>query len=209
MTLARRVLAAAAFVVAAIAATGCAATGPSGGWLGMHGRTIEDGGETLGVEVLCLDDDSPLHAAGVRKGDLVVSLDGDGPLTADDLVARVRAAGWERPVRLGIDSDGDERTIDVVPGPGKRVMRISFFLPLVISWQPDDGRLAFFPLTPLSVGIGPDHDGARVLGCVGWEGSPDRADLYLGVVSFGTGYREANRTEVEAGARTEVGAVPR
>ncbi|HEU4394566.1 MAG TPA: hypothetical protein VFS92_03310, partial [Planctomycetota bacterium] len=71
------------------------------------------------------------------------------------------------------------------------------------------GHLTFFPFTPLSVGIGPDHDGATVLGCVGWTGRPDRADLWLGVFSIGTGFRGTSPPRVEVGAETAVGALPR
>jgi membrane-associated protease RseP (regulator of RpoE activity) len=211
MTAIRRAATLLFLVAVGAAATGCASTGPSGGWLGVTGRTIEDDstGLPLGVEVVEIEDDSPLAEAGVKKGDVIVTLDGAGPLSAAELVSRARAAGWERPVKVLYESGGEEREVEVVPAPGDRVFTLRFFIPFIVSWDESSGHLAFFPLTPLSVGIGPDHDGATVLGCVGWTGTPERADLWLGVFSIGTGFRGTSPPRVDAGARTEVGALPR
>jgi membrane-associated protease RseP (regulator of RpoE activity) len=210
MTAIRRALAAAGFVLVALVAAGGASTGP-GGWLGVTGRTIEDDstGLPLGVEVVEIEEDSPLAEAGVKKGDVIVSLDGAGPLSAAELVNRARAAGWERPVRVLYESGGAEHEVEVVPAPGDRMITIRFFLPFVVSWDSGPGSLRFFPLTPFSVDLGPDRHGATVLNCVGWTGSPDRADLWLGVFSIGTGFRGTSPPRVEAGAETAVGALPR
>ena len=210
MTAVCRALAAAALVLVALVAAGCA-SGPSGGWLGVHGRTIEDGstGLPLGVEVTEFEDDSPLAEAGVKKGDVIVTLDGAGPLSMAELVSRARDAGWERPVRVVYESGGAELAVDVVPAPGHRTIKLAFFLPFIVSWDADAGSLKFFPLTPLWIGFGPDCSGATVLNCVGWTGSPHNADLQLGVFSVGTGFRGAGPPRVEAGAKTEVGALPR
>ena len=211
MTALRRLLAAAGFALVALVAAGCASTGPSGGWLGVTGRTIEDDstGLPLGVEVVEIEDDSPLAEAGVKTGDVIVTIDGAGPLSASELVSRARAAGCERPVKVLYESGGAEHEGEVVPAPGSRMLRLAFFIPFVVSWDPEAGSLRFFPLTPLSVGLGPDHHGATVLNCVGWTRSPEEAQLSLGVVRIGTGYRGWPADEAPARQDSEVGALPR
>ena len=211
MTAGPRFLAAAGFALVAIVAAGCASSGPSGGWLGVTGRTIEDGstGLPLGVEVVAIEDDSPLAEAGVKQGDVIVTLDGAGPLSASELVNRARAAGCERPVKVLYESGGAEHEVEVVPLPGSRILRLAFFIPFIVSWDADAGSLKFFPLTPLSVGLGPDHHGATVLNCVGWMRGPEEAELSLGVVRIATGYRGWPADEAPARPDSEVGALPR
>jgi len=204
-------LSAAAVLLAALAAAGCASRGPSGGWLGVHGHTLEDTetGLPIGVEVSRIEEGSPLEGSGVRSGDLIVALDGEGPLTAAELIERVKTAGWERPVRLAVETAGEVREVAVVPAPGERVLRLGITVPGLFSWDERTGRATLLSLSVLSFGLGPDRDGGTLLGCVGWTGTPERADLWLGVVSFGTGFRRSNAREVEAGAGTEVGSLPR
>ena len=211
MTAIRRLLAAAGFLLVAIVAAGCASTGPSGGWLGVTGRTIEDDstGLPLGVEVVEIEEFSPLAEAGVKKGDVIVSLDGAGPLSAAELVSRARAAGCERPVKVLYESGGAEHEVEVVPAPGSRMLRLALFIPFIVSWDADAGSLRFLTLTPLSVGLGPDHHGATVLNCVGWTRSPEEAQLSLGVVRIGTGYRGLPADQAPARPDSQVGALPR
>ncbi|HET9822784.1 MAG TPA: S1C family serine protease [Burkholderiaceae bacterium] len=76
-------------------------------WLGINGTEL--GGR---VHVLRVTEDSPAEAAGVRAGDVVVSIDGERVSTLDALWSRLWSGGPPaRSVTLEIDREGARHTL--------------------------------------------------------------------------------------------------
>lgn len=194
----RRFPGAACLALAAFLVTGCASpSSPPGGSLGMHGRTVAEGeeGDRAEVEILSLDERSPLLGAGVRTGDRIVSVEGGSPGSAADLVGRLHAAGCANPIRLGIRSGEATREVEVVPSPCRRTFRIGLGVPFL--FRLDGDGLELLPVSLVEIGFGPDAKGLVLLSCVGYRRRPDRADVLLGPLSTGTGHR------IEAPAKGE------
>ncbi len=88
-------------------------------WIGVRGRTITSGGEAGGLErprgyrVRSVFPGSPAARAGLRPGDLIVSLDG-APIESEDAFETALAGrGPGRPMRLVLRNAGAERTVTV------------------------------------------------------------------------------------------------
>lgn len=88
------------------------------------GVTIEDmttadleaaGGGRHGVRITGVEADSPAAEAGLQKGDLVVSLDGNDVRSARQFSRLVRETAPSRSVALGIVRGGQRQTIEVTP----------------------------------------------------------------------------------------------
>jgi membrane-associated protease RseP (regulator of RpoE activity) len=172
----------AAALAAAFLAAGCASS--LGGTLGVCGRT--HGG---GVEVLHLLDNSPLEARGVRKGDVIVSVAGEPVADARDLGDRVRAAGFERPIRVGVRTGDSLREIDVVPAEARRVLKFGFLIPFVGGWDGENDTATVGQASLLKVGVGPDQKGLWLASCVGWWSRPEGWDVSLVVLTTGSSFR--------------------
>ncbi len=187
MRLLSRLVAAAALAVLACVGTGCVSGIPSGATLGIDGITVvdDDGGEVVGVLVRQLHEKSPLVAEGVRRGDILTSVDGESTGRAAELSKRIFAAGWEKPVRLGVRRGDAEREIEILPAPCYRRFRIGIFIPFLWGTQGDVVEV----VDPYLVGIGtgPDTKGCLLLSCVGFMSYPESNAVFLGVLYVGTG----------------------
>ena len=75
-----------------------------GEYFGLSGRT--------GVLITSVTDDSPAAKAGLKAGDVILSLDGDAIDGTGELARTIREAD-EGPMRIGILRDRQERTITV------------------------------------------------------------------------------------------------
>jgi membrane-associated protease RseP (regulator of RpoE activity) len=174
----------AAALAAAFLAAGCASS--LGGTLGVRGRTL-DGAE--GVEVVRLVDGSPLEAKGVKRGDIIVSLGGEPVASDRDLQARIRAAGFENAVRLGVRQGDSLREIDVVPAEARRTFKIGFMIPFVGGWDGENDTATLGQASLLKVGVGPDQKGLWLASCVGWWSRPEGWDVSLVVLTTGSSFR--------------------
>ena len=72
-------------------------------------------GRTTGLEVVQLLDGSPAAAAGVRAGDVILSLDGRPIAGVGDLQRSLVGDLVDRPVQLTIERDGSVAEIDIRP----------------------------------------------------------------------------------------------
>jgi S1-C subfamily serine protease len=72
-------------------------------------------GRTTGLEVVQLLDGSPASAAGVRAGDVIVSLDGRPISGVGDLQRALVGDLVDRPVPITIERDGTVAEVDVRP----------------------------------------------------------------------------------------------
>jgi len=74
-----------------------------------------------GLVVVDVVKGGPAEAAGVRQGDVIVSLDGRETVELNDFMSRVQAAGVGAAVTLGIDRAGQMRqvkaTLEAMPSP--------------------------------------------------------------------------------------------
>ncbi len=75
-----------------------------GEYFGLSGRT--------GVLVTSVKEDSPAASAGLRAGDVILTLDGETIDGTGDLARKIREAD-EGPMRIGILRDRQERTVTV------------------------------------------------------------------------------------------------
>jgi S1-C subfamily serine protease len=84
---------------------------PKIGYLGVSGTQPTVG--RAGALVTQVEDGSPAHDAGIKRGDLITSLDGAPISSLVDLIARVRATAPGTTVTLEVVRDGATITIDV------------------------------------------------------------------------------------------------
>jgi serine protease Do len=87
-------------------------------WIGVRGRTVtsgESGGldRPRGYRVRSVFPGSPAARAGIRSGDLVVSLDGNPIESEDAFETALASRGPGRPMRLVVRNSGGERTVTV------------------------------------------------------------------------------------------------
>ena len=87
-------------------------------WIGVRGRTVtsgESGGvdRPRGYRVRSVFPGSPAARAGIRSGDLVVSLDGSPIESEDAFETALASRGPGRPMRLVLRNSGGERTVTV------------------------------------------------------------------------------------------------
>ncbi|MBX6375747.1 MAG: trypsin-like peptidase domain-containing protein, partial [Acetobacteraceae bacterium] len=87
------------------------AGGLFGGWRG--GQSAAGAARGGGVEVVEVLPGSPAERAGLRPGDMVVSLEGERVTSGRDLIRRVAALPPGQTVRLEVDRDGRTRQIEV------------------------------------------------------------------------------------------------
>jgi serine protease Do len=91
-------------------------------WLGVYTQTLSESlREGLdyrgdGIAVTRVVDDSPAERAGVRKGDIIVSLNDRTINSSTELMNEVRAARTGQRVALEIFRDGARRTLSVTLG---------------------------------------------------------------------------------------------
>ena len=84
--------------------------------------TVERGKQTLQIKlppmpfgIDYVEKGSPAEAAGLKKGDVITSINGAPANRFADLTAATRRATEADPLKLGISSGGQERTISLVP----------------------------------------------------------------------------------------------
>lgn len=92
-------------------------------YLGIVGTTVSPelaAEEKLTVEEGAFVSDvtpgSGAAKAGIRKGDVVTSLDGEPVRSMDDLILQVRRKAVGDTVKLTVVRDGEELSVDVVAG---------------------------------------------------------------------------------------------
>ncbi|QDG53636.1 DegQ family serine endoprotease [Persicimonas caeni] len=94
------------------------------GWLGVMIQTVTDDlarafdlpKNTDGVIVSDVEPNSPAAEAGLRRGDVIVSLDGKSIDSASNLRNRVALTAPGTTVEMGVLRDGDQQTIEVELG---------------------------------------------------------------------------------------------
>lgn len=75
------------------------------------GVTVEQG-----VVVLAVEDDGPAEEAGIRAGDIMVSLDGEPLASAEQLLAALRAFDPGETVVSGVVREGEELEVEITLG---------------------------------------------------------------------------------------------
>lgn len=83
---------------------------PSTPRLGLHIQDLENG---KGVKVTGVDEDSPAEKAGIRKDDIISSIDGDAVNSVDEMPAKVRAFHAGDTVKLTYQRSGRTETAEV------------------------------------------------------------------------------------------------
>jgi serine protease Do len=74
----------------------------------------DDGAEVpIGAEVTGLQDTSAMAEAGAQEGDIIISIEGQDVLTAEDLLAVLRSFRAGDTIEILIDRDGEEVVIEV------------------------------------------------------------------------------------------------
>ncbi len=84
-------------------------------WLGLRGATLTSdrtrlSSRGIGMKVKSVYPDSPAEAAGLERGDVVVSLDGRPIDSREDFETALTALGPGREVTLGVKRQGHERS---------------------------------------------------------------------------------------------------
>jgi serine protease Do len=101
-------------------------------WIGVRGRTLTSGEEGLetprGFRVRSVAPDSPADRAGVKVGDMVVSVDGTPIDSKEAFQTALSTKGPGRPLKLLLRSRSGERSVTVTgrtppPGIGTRILR--------------------------------------------------------------------------------------
>jgi predicted metalloprotease with PDZ domain len=162
------------------------------GYLGISGDDDESGS---GVRVLAVRTGSAAEAAGVRTGDLLVSIAGEELKNADDLEAKLRSRAAGERLELGIIRGGKQETI--VATLGRRAATTES-VPPAVGTLPPPPVSSVVPASPaarpsLGVTVLPVTDDARrryglsvrqgaLLSAVNAGGAADRAGLAVGAV---------------------------
>ncbi len=88
-----------------------------GVWIGVRGRTITSGDDDAdrprGYRVRSVFPGSPAARAGVRNGDVIVSLDGTPIESQDSFETALASRGPGRPMKLVLRGAGADRTVTV------------------------------------------------------------------------------------------------
>ncbi|HEV8269275.1 MAG TPA: trypsin-like peptidase domain-containing protein [Thermoanaerobaculia bacterium] len=84
-------------------------------WLGLRGTTVSsDRGRAsargIGMKIRSIYPESPAAAAGLARGDVIVSIDGRAVDSREDFETALTSLGPGRQVTLGVKSQGRERT---------------------------------------------------------------------------------------------------
>jgi S1-C subfamily serine protease len=102
-------------------------------WVGLRGRTLTSGGgdgtKPRGFRVRSITPDSPAEHAGIHRGDLIVSVDGQPIDSEDSWQTALSTKGPGKPMRVAVRTGNEaERTVTLQgekppPGLGMRVLR--------------------------------------------------------------------------------------
>lgn len=87
-------------------------------WVGLFARSVEevDGDPSrTGAEVMRVVADSPAERAGVRRGDIIVRVEGDPVTSAEDLIGRVLAEEVGVPLVFDLARDGIIAPYELLP----------------------------------------------------------------------------------------------
>lgn len=86
-------------------------------WIGVRGRTISSGDGGLdrprGYRVRSVSPGSPAARAGIRNGDVIVSLDGSAIESQDAFETALASRGPGRPMKFVLRNGGGDRTVTV------------------------------------------------------------------------------------------------
>ncbi len=127
------------------------------GWLGVAIQTVDQdlaeaigGGIERGVLISDITADSPAARAGLKRGDVILALDGEALQDSSQLRNRVAARGPGAKVALTILRDGQQRDVTVELGALSKS-------PLARNASPDlgagAGHLAGVQVAPLNAGV--------------------------------------------------------
>jgi serine protease Do len=86
------------------------------GYLGVAGQPVNLGGDTRGVLVADVRDESPAKAAGLLVGDIIVALDGQPVESPEDLLELLSGDRVGKPVAIRIVRGGETREITATAG---------------------------------------------------------------------------------------------
>lgn len=87
-------------------------------WVGLYTRSVEevDGDlSRVGAEVMRVVADSPAERAGLRRGDIIVRVEGDPVTSAEDLHGRVLAEEVGAPLMVDVARDGVIEARELTP----------------------------------------------------------------------------------------------
>lgn len=77
------------------------------------GLGIQDLAEGKGVKILDVDEDSPADKAGLKKGDLILEIDGAAINSVDELKSKVKDLKEGDSLKLTLQREGKNQTIDL------------------------------------------------------------------------------------------------
>ena len=87
-------------------------------WMGVYARSVEDvdgDASRSGAEITRVIADSPAEDAGLRRGDVIVRVDGEPVTSAEDFRARVRAREVGVRMELELARDGVRDFVSLEP----------------------------------------------------------------------------------------------
>jgi S1-C subfamily serine protease len=137
-----------AMLLSSAAAVSAAAEGPdqsalaqqeTGAWLGVQ---VAD--TSAGVMIRAVVSDSPADQAGLRRGEVIESVDGTAVESADQLVDLIQAHAPGDVVTLAVSARGESRDVEVTLG--ERPEDVTFFSGPTIEVRPYAGMMAFMGL---------------------------------------------------------------
>jgi serine protease Do len=86
-------------------------------WIGAHGRTITSGDEgdrrPRGYRIRSVEPGSPAERAGIKAGDVVVSVDGAPIDSQEAFETALSTRGPGKPMKIGVRGNGGERALTV------------------------------------------------------------------------------------------------
>lgn len=123
-------------------------------WLGVTLDEIDE----EGARIASVAEGSPADEAGLRRGDIIIGIDGDRVIGVRDVMRAVRGSSKGDEMRIRIERGGDERTINVTLG-GRHVTERREF-----RWETPE------PPEPPDAPLPPRHRGFEMLGSRNWLG---------------------------------------
>lgn len=126
-----------------------------GAWLGVRLSSIDRSDDDKssaekGAPVSGVIDDSPADKAGIKKGDIIVNVDGGAVSDADDLVRLLKDKSPGAKAQVTVLRDGKKQSLTVTLGEAKKEARvISKSIRIPRAPMPPSAPFAWSPRTPV------------------------------------------------------------